>query len=198
MKLPPSAGLASAANDDAADRAADYAALPAFLRDRPRQVPFAEPPAGYFEALPVRVLTRIRAEEAALAPTTRAGFGQRFGHLAENLVEQITDLSRLRWPRLRVAFASAALSAAFVGAFWLGQIASVRSASAVSADRALATVGTAELVEYLADPTTVRLTAADLAALSTTDAPTDAALLAIPRADLDDAIDELPFDETYL
>lgn len=153
--------------------------LPAFLRNRPRRSGLSAPPADYFDTLPARVLTRIRAE----------------AHQATPAFFPTVDLSRLRWPRLRLAFASAALSAAFVGAFWLGQGQSTRRHSA---DQALATVGATELLDYLADPTTVRLTSADLSTLSTADVAADADMLAVPRADLDAALDDLVLDETYL
>lgn len=170
MKLPPAPVSAADEDDD----------LPEFLRNRPRRSPLTAPPAGYFDELPARVLTRIRAEAPRAAPAF-------FPTL---------DLSRLRWPRLRVAFASAALSAAFVGAFWFGQVSAVRPVA--SLDHVLAGVGSAELVEYLADPTTAHLTATDLSALSAADIPADADLLTVPRADLDAAVDELPLDESYL
>ena len=175
MKLPPTPATAAADDDDN---------LPAFLRNRPRVSPLSAPPAAYFDELPARVLTRIRAEALKPAPA-------RFTDLLP-----IFDLSSLRWPRLRVAFASAALSAAFVGAFWLGQTGATQLTPA-SSDRVLAGVNSAELVEYLADPATAHLTAADLNTLSAADIPTDSDLLSVPRADLDAALDELPLDETY-
>lgn len=153
--------------------------LPAFLRDRPRVSPLTAPPADYFDALPARVLTRIRTEALRPAPTFFPAF----------------DLSGMRWPRLRLAFASAALSAAFVGAFWLGQVQPTRPGAA---ELALTIVDAGELVDYLADPATVRLTSADLSTLSAADDAVDADLLTVPRADLDAALDDLPFDETYL
>ncbi len=170
MKLPPAPPPAADEDDD----------LPAFLRNRPRVSPLAAPPAAYFDGLPARVLTRIRAEAPRSAPS----------------LFPTLDLSRLRWPRLRLAFTSAALSAAFVGAFWLGQV--KPTAPGASPDRVLAGVDAAELVEYLTDPTTVRFSSADLSTLSATEDPVDASLLAVPRADLDAALDDLPLDETYL
>ena len=170
MKLPhPPAASAPDEDDD----------LPAFLRNRPRRSGLSAPPADYFDALPARVLTRIRAEAPRSAP---AFF-------------PTVDLSRLRWPRLRLAFASTALSAAFVAAFWVGQGLPTRLHSA---DQALAKVNDRELVEYLTDPATVRLTSGDLSTLSTADVAADADMLAVPRADLDAALDDLVLDETYL
>ncbi|MBC7448803.1 MAG: hypothetical protein H7330_12170 [Hymenobacteraceae bacterium] len=168
MKRPPTPAPPAADEDD----------LPAFLRDRPRRTALSVPPTDYFDALPARVLTRIRTE----APRATPAFFP------------VIDLSSLRWPRLRLAFASAALSAAFVGAFWLGQV----QPRPGTADQALASVDAHELVEYLADPTTVRLSSGDLSTLSTADVAIDTDLLTVPRADLDAALDELPLDETYL
>lgn len=179
--VPPFASTDHAAADE----------LPDFLRRLPRRPPrtLSEPPPGYFDELPVRVLTRIRAEAPRPA-------------LAAPALWPSLDLSRLRWPRLRVAFAGAALSAAFVAAFWLGTPPALAPTTAATADPALANVDAAELVEYLADPATVRLTAADLTTLSTAEQSMAAELLAVPGAALDAALDELPLDaadaETYL
>ncbi len=167
---------------DPADEAADRAALPAFLRDRPRRSGLSEPPADYFDELPVRLLTRIRTEELARRKAAVPAF----------------DLSRLRWPRLRLALASATLSAAFMGAFWLGRLAPVAGISTTVADTSLTQISGTELVEYLADPVTGSLSAADLTHLSSTDQAADATMLSLPSADLEAALEELPLDETYL
>jgi hypothetical protein len=167
-----------------ADDAADRAALPAFLRDRPRRSGLSEPPASYFDELPVRLLTRIHTEELAQRKAAAAA--------------PVFDLSRLRWPRLRLALASATLSAVFMGAFWLGRSAPLPGSDSVGNDIALAEISPTELVEYLADPATATLTAADLTRLSSTDHAADASLLSLPSADLEAALDELPLDETYL
>ena len=181
MKFP-AAPATPAFDDDDDDLPANLHTLRA-LRGRPHRSALPAPPAAYFDELPARILTRIRTEALRPAP----------GFLPDFL--PACDLSQLRWPRLRLAFTSAALGAAFVGAFWLGQPAASQPGGA---ERALASVNSDELVDYLADPSTVRLTSADLAALSTTDASMAADILTVSPADLDAAIDDLSFDETYL
>lgn len=153
--------------------------LPPILRNRPRRPVLSGPPADYFDALPARVLTRIREAEA---PARRAAF-------------EVPTLT-LSWPRLRMALASATLSAAFVAAFWLAR--PTTPATLATAESSLASVNHTELVEYLTDPTSNRLTAADLTALSSADYDTDAQMLNVQLTDLDAALDELPLDETYL
>lgn len=153
--------------------------LPPILRNRPRRPALSSPSAEYFDALPARVLTRIRAAEA---PVRRATF-------------DAPTLS-LSWPRLRLALASATLSAAFVAAFWLARPA--LPVASASEESALASINHTELVEYLTDPTSNRLTTADLTALSSADYDTDTEILNVPLNDLDAALDELPLDETYL
>ena len=130
MKLPV-APPPPAFDDDGDDLPAHLHTLRA-LRGRPHRSALAPPPAGYFDELPAQLLTRIRAEAMRPAP---AFFTDSFPAF---------DLSRLRWPRLRLAFTAAALGAAFVGAFWLGQPAASLPGAA---ERALASVNTAELVE---------------------------------------------------
>ena len=161
----------------------DSDALPAFLRDRPRRPALPPPPPGYFDALPAQVLTRIRATEKARAT--------RWLPAALDV-----DLSRLRWPRLRLAFTAGVLTAAFTGAFWLGQV--TPGARPTGAERTLVTVQTADLIAYLADPTTPRLLSDDLARLSSADHAPDVTPLPVSGAALDAVLAELPFDEAYL
>jgi len=152
--------------------------LPDFLRHRPRRSPVGQAPPHYFDTLPERVLTRIRATETAVPRAS-------------------SELFLLpSWPRLRLALTSAVLSSAFVAAFWLVRPTALGPAR--SADPMLTTVSHGELVEYLADPATVRLMPTDLTSLSTADYDADAALLNVPTPELDQALDEYLVDETYL
>jgi hypothetical protein len=147
------------------------------LDEHPRRPqPLAEPPAGYFNQLPTQIMARV---QPASAPAAGA-----WGWL--------TALS----PALRTTLASVVVLGGFATTFLLSPTAAPSSSGAVASQPALAQVPETELVQYLlAADTRVSLT--DLAELPATDQALAGYLHASP-AELQDALDAQPAEDTYL
>jgi hypothetical protein len=144
------------------------------LDEHPRRPqPLAEPPAGYFDQLPRQVMARVH-------PAREAGA---WGWL--------TALS----PALRTTLASVAVLGGFATTFLLSPTAVPFSTPAAS-QAALARVPQAEMVQYLLASDT-RVSLSDLAELPATDQALASYLHASP-AELQEALDAQPTDETYL
>ncbi|RYU78182.1 hypothetical protein [Hymenobacter persicinus] len=141
------------------------------LDEHPRRPqPLAAPPAGYFDRLPMQIMTRVQP-----AP-------------ARETVATWSWLAALSQP-VRTVLASGLVLGSFATAFLL-------TPSASAPTTALARVPQAELVQYLlASDTRVSLT--DLAELPATDQAMTSYLQASPT-ELQDALDAQPTEETYL
>jgi len=138
---------------------------------RPRPL-LSEPPAGYFDQLPMRVMARL--PQADVRPTA-AGAGW------------------LAWlsPRLRTSLASVAVLSGFAAAFYLsapGQSGSVGRSLSLDA------VPRTELVGYLLT-NEARLESTDLSVLSAADPGLTKSFLQASSAELTAALDALPSEE---
>ncbi len=137
---------------------------------RRRPQPLREPPAGYFDQLPTRIMNRRPA------PRT-AGWAW--------------------WAQLpaawRTSLASAAVLAGFAGAFGLSSIPTTSPAPAVAAV-ALDAVPQAELTAYLLT-SGVRVENSDLAVLTAANPNLPQTFLHTSTAEVNDLLEEQPADE---
>ena len=137
----------------------------------PRPQPLQEAPAGYFDQLPTRVMSRLPRPEA------RASAGSWW----------------VRWPlALRAGLASTAALTGVAATLWLGRPDAAPPASAV-ASAALDAVPRRELVSYLLT-SGVPVETADLALLTAADPDLSSAFLRPSATELDAALDEQPAD----
>jgi len=153
---------------------------PAFKLDahprRPRPL-LSEPPAGYFDQLPMRVMARLpQADARAASPA--------WGWLA------------MLSPALRTGLASVALLGGFAASFYLSGSAPLVPATAPVA--ALDAVPRHELVGYLLT-SGARVENSDLAVLTAAHPGIAKGFLQVSDEELTDALDAQPSDElTYL
>ena len=142
---------------------------------RRRPQPLAPPPADYFERLPRQIMARV--QPAARRDSVVFGW-----------------LTALSLP-VRTALASAVVLGGFATSFFLSQSAVTSMAPASVAT--LEAVPRAEMMQYLLASDS-RVTLTDLAELPATDHTlTDSFLQASP-AELQEALDSQPTDDTYL
>ena len=134
--------------------------------------PLSAPPAGYFDQLPTRVMSRLPRPEARTAA----------------------------WPwwaqlpiALRTGLASTAVLAGFASSFWLSShSAAPGTATAVAS---LNAVPRTELVSYLLT-SGVRVENSDLAVLTAADPDLPKAFMHTSAAEVDAVLDEQPADES--
>lgn len=138
---------------------------------RPRPL-LSEPPAGYFDQLPMRVMARLPQADAR---SMAAGPGW------------------LAWlsPQMRTSLASVAVLSGFATAFFLSA-----PGQSGSGDRALSldAVPRTELVGYLLT-NEARLESTDLSVLSAADPGLTKSFLQASSAELTEALDALPSEE---
>lgn len=150
---------------------------PAFRLDQhPRRAQplLNEPPAGYFEQLPRRVMARL--------PETETGVASGWGWLR--------GLS----PRWRTSLAASALLTGFAASFWLSAPGSGGQAPTSAPLAALDAVPQTELVGYLLGPE-VSVEPADLADLAVAPAEVSEPVLRASDAEILDALDAQPAEE---
>ena len=139
---------------------------------RPR--PLSEPPAGYFDQLPMRVMARLPQADA---PETSPGW------------RWLAFLS----PALRTGLASVALLGSFAASFYLSG-----PPAAAPAVASLDAIPHTELVGYLLD-SGARVEQSDLAVLTASNPNIAKGFLQVSDAELTDALVAQPSDEpTYL
>ena len=139
--------------------------------------PLSDPPAGYFDQLPMRVMARVpQAEDRAAAPGWR----------------WLALLS----PALRTGLASVAVLGGFAASFYLSGVPQAVPAGATTAS--LDAVPRTELVGYLLT-SGARVETTDLAALTAAHPDVTKGFWRASEAELTDAFDDQPADDaTYL
>ncbi|SNC60795.1 hypothetical protein SAMN06265337_0334 [Hymenobacter gelipurpurascens] len=140
-----------------------------------RSQPLAPPPERYFEQLPMRVMARVQPDAA---PGLAGSWGW---------------LQQLSAP-VRTALASAVVLGGFAASFFLNQPSSTPIPRYSVAS--LAAVPQAEMVQYLL-ASEQRVTLTDLAEVASPALATPDAYLQASPAELQDALDAQPSDETY-
>jgi len=140
-----------------------------------RPQPLAPPPERYFEQLPMRVMARVHP---APAPGL-AGAGGWLQHLSAPV---------------RTALASVLVLGGFAASFFLNQSASTLLPP--SSGAVLASVPQAEMVQYLL-ASEQRVTLTDLAEVASSGAASPDTYLQASPAELQEALDAQPSDETY-
>jgi hypothetical protein len=149
------------------------------LDEHPRRTrpPLSEPPAGYFDQLPMRVMAQL--------PQPAAGTAASHWHW----------LSRLS-PALRTGLASVAVLGGFAASFYLSG--PQPTGPAVAATASLDAVPRTELVAYLLN-SGAALETADLAALAQADPGLTSGFLRASEAELREVLDAQPSEDlTYL
>ena len=143
---------------------------------RPRPL-LSEPPADYFDKLPMQIMARLPQPEARETTPGRGWLG---------------FLS----PALRTGLASVAVLGGFAASFYLSDSAPLVPATAIMAS--LDAVPRTELVGYLLTSGT-RVENADLAVLTAANPAIAKGFLHASEAELNDALDAQPSDDsTYL